>query len=779
MRRLQVSWLLVALLGALLAAGPVLAQSFDGSSASAEREQRGDKPVPTSIFDRPEAKPLAARGETRGDATSKVNPVDRQAERDLPGLDVAPEAGSTDKAPVPLGPGSTIAVTVGDLPAGKSISIFFDATVVNPFPNGVTEVVQQGMVSGGNFAGFPTDDPDDGTGSTDPTATTVLAAPVLAGATKTVSDVPFGDGDGMAQPGEILTYTIALTNSGNGGDSSVNINDVLPPGLTLDLGSVAVAFGGGAGGAANTSAGNTVDITVASVPGAGGSVTVTFNATVDDPVPAGIEVLSNLAQIQSPKTPLFDTTQADIPVDAIPVFTFDKDDGGISVDPGSSVVYTLTYTNTGDQDASNVVIEDAVPVGSLFDDGLSTAGWSCFDGDPEGTVCTIAIGTVAGNGGSASVDFAVEVVPPQDAPPTIDNSATVRDDGAGSGGVPVEASDSDSTPVNDLLPPTIANVDTIKGNGDGTLEECESVANRVSAFNVEFSEGMTEATVEAPANWQVVGAGADLDLSTTACGPVQGDDVTIAIDAVSYDSLTTSALVELAVAPWLDDGPYRLLACSGAGGIADPAGNELDGDGDFTGGDDFVRNFRIDQLDAFANGHFDCDLDDWVPVLDEGTPSSIVHDPTTDIDNALISGSAQYYNEAGSTDIALGQCLEVGGGAVHDFTGFIFVDTPATTVDVIRSCEFFTAADCAGDSQPAQAFFDTVSTDGVWVGFAGVVTVPLTAQSALCQVTVHNDLSAPHGGFLDDLSFDLLQSPIIFEDGFESGDTSAWDTTVP
>jgi len=777
MRRLQVSWLLVALLGALLVTGPVVAQSFNGSSAPGDSAEL-QKASQVTGLDRVETKqePLAPRTAAFEKTGQQDNPVDRQTQRDLPGLDrpadVTKPSGKVD----PLGPGSTVSVTIGDLPAGKSISIFFDATVVNPFPNGVAEVSQQGFVSG-NFATFPTDDPDDATGDTDPTATAVLAAPILAGATKTVSDAPFGDADGMAQPGEILTYTIALTNSGNGGDSTVNINDVLPPGLTLDLGSVAVALGGGAGGDSDTSAGNTVNVTVASVPGAGGSVTVTFNATVDDPVPAGIEVLSNTAQIQSPKTPLFDTTQADIPVEAVPDFTLDKDDGGVNVDPGSSVVYTLTYTNTGDQDASNVVLEDTVPVGGLFDAGASSAGWDCFDGDPEGTLCTISVGTVAGNGGTAAVDFAVEVVPPQDAPPTIDNTATVRDDGAGSGGVPVEATDSDSTPVNDLLPPTVANVDTIKTNGDGTLEECESVANSVFTFDVDFSEGMTEATVEDIANWQVVGSGPDLDLSTTACGAAQGDDVTIAIDTVTYDALTTSARVELDVSPWLDDGPYRLMACSGAGGIEDVAGNELDGDGDFTGGDDFVRNFRIDQIDAFANGHFDCSLDDWVPVL--GTPSSIVHDPTTDMDNASISGSAQFHNEAGSTQIALGQCLEVGGGAVHDFTGFVFLETPAISVGVIRTCEFFPEAACGGAALPTQAFFDTISTDGVWIGFAGVVSAPPIAQSTLCQVTLENGLGAPFDGFLDDFSFNLLQSPIVFEDGFESGDTSAWDTTVP
>ena len=126
-----------------------------------------------------------------------------------------------------------------------------------------------------------------------------------------------------------------------------------------------------------------------------------------------------------------------------------------------------------------------------------------------------------------------------------------------------------------------------------------------------------------------------------------------------------------------------------------------------------------------------------------------------------------------------GQCVELGAGAVHEFTGFFYLETPATSVEVIRTCEFFEMSDCSGVGLPAQAFFDTISVDGAWVGFAGVVAVPITAGSGLCQATLRTTIGAPYEAFLDDLSLDLLQSPVIFEDGFESGDTSAWSETVP
>ncbi|MDH3403864.1 MAG: DUF11 domain-containing protein [Acidobacteriota bacterium] len=704
---------------------------------------------------------------------ASANPVDEQAGRGLPSLGGV-ESGDARGLEAPEG--TLVSVAIPELPAGKSISVFFDVTVNVPFPAGVTEVANQGVVSGGNFPAVLTDDPDAG-GSADPTVTQVLAMPTYTVAQKTVSDAVTGNNDGQAQPGEVLQYEVTLVNGGNGGDTNVNLVDAVPAGTTLDLGSILAILSGGASGFVNASAGNTIDVTVLSMPGAGSQLVVRFQVTVDSPVPAGLELLSNVGQVSSDFAPPFATNAADIVVDAVPVLTLDKDDGGVTVDPETTVVYTLTYANIGDQDASNVTLEDTVPVGSTFDAGASTAGWSCADGDPEGTPCTLLVGTVAGGGGSAAVDFAVEVVAPQDAPPAIDNTATVRDDGAGSGGVPVEATDGDSTPVNDLLPPTVANVDTIKGNGDGVLEECESVAARVNAFRVTFSEAMDPATVVDAANWLVVGSGPDLDIATDLCGPLAGDDVAVPLTGVNYDAPDLTARLDLDLPDsTLPDGPYRLLACA-AGGLTDLAGNELDGDGDFDGGDDFVRTFRVDLIDDFANGHFDCGLDPWIPVTTGG--SMIVHDPLVDVDGAAISGSAHATNEPGSTDLALGQCVNVAGGSVYDFSGFALLDTPGVSIDVIRACGFFPDPDCAGTTLPAQAFVDTIATDGVWVPFAGGVVVPAAAASTLCQATLRNAAGVPYEAFLDDLSLDLLQSPLIFEDGFESGDTSAWSNTVP
>jgi len=48
--------------------------------------------------------------------------------------------------------GETVNVSVGTIPAGKSVTIMFQVTVNNPFPNGVCNVTNQGHVTGSNFS---------------------------------------------------------------------------------------------------------------------------------------------------------------------------------------------------------------------------------------------------------------------------------------------------------------------------------------------------------------------------------------------------------------------------------------------------------------------------------------------------------------------------------------------------------------------------------------------------------------------------------------------------
>ncbi len=73
-----------------------------------------------------------------------------------------------------------LTLNIGTLPAGKAITITFQATVAAPFPVATTcQVTREGTVSGSNFSSVSTDDPDVA-GSSDPTVTLIQVAPTIS-----------------------------------------------------------------------------------------------------------------------------------------------------------------------------------------------------------------------------------------------------------------------------------------------------------------------------------------------------------------------------------------------------------------------------------------------------------------------------------------------------------------------------------------------------------------------------------------------------------------------
>jgi uncharacterized repeat protein (TIGR01451 family) len=138
-----------------------------------------------------------------------------------------------------------------------------------------------------------------------------------------------------------------------------------------------------------------------------------------------------------------------------------KSDGGVTARPGQTVVYTLTYSNTTQVEATGVVITETVPLYTTFDQsGSSPTVWSCAHGSPAGTACTTAVGTVTGRAGG-QVYFAVRLDEPLPAGVThIENVALIGDDGSHGGEPTGDNSAPEDTPV---VPPSNGGDD---GGGD-------------------------------------------------------------------------------------------------------------------------------------------------------------------------------------------------------------------------------------------------------------------------------------------------------------------------
>ncbi|MEX1312185.1 MAG: hypothetical protein AB1Z65_17330, partial [Candidatus Sulfomarinibacteraceae bacterium] len=332
----------------------------------------------------------------------------------------------------------------------------------------------------------------------------------------------------------------------------------------------------------------------------------------------------------------------------------------------------------------------------------------------------------------------------------------------------------------DNIPPEVVLINSVGDTGDGMLEECETALVEIDELLVTFSEEVQDPVgdtdpddVTNPDNYLVLATGPDGDFSTDACGAVFGDDIAVPVHAVTYDVGSDLARLQVSGLP---PSQIRLIVC-GSTTIRDLAGNPLDGNGNGTGGDDFLLTFRHDPMNRFTNGHFDCSsvgLDGWtLSNMSEITYSD------EDVDASTISGSAQIMQLASNTHFEISQCVPAPAVQSSEMSAMMRMSTTGLLGFSI-GCEYFTGPACG---TPGTGIGTSVSTDligdsgGVWVPYLSVPTVPAGASSALCGFRIATPSGQDFTAWLDDLFLD--NGSTIFTDGFESGNTSAWTATAP
>ncbi len=230
------------------------------------------------------------------------------------------------------------------------------------------------------------------------------------------------DGVESTTPGSTLTYAIGYINNGTGPAANVKITETLPtgtsfnaglnPGWSLDAGVLTYNLGTLTGGVA-------------------GSVNLVL--TVDNAAAAGLEQIVNKATISTSdldgNSENNSATDTDTLIAAPDLNVTKTNDVPFSVARGAVIHYTINYSNTGDQNATGVSLIETLPANTSFLAGDSDPNW-VLQGD--GTY-KLAIGDLAGAGGSGSAIFAVQVasgIPTS--VKTITNTASVDDDGTNS-----------------------------------------------------------------------------------------------------------------------------------------------------------------------------------------------------------------------------------------------------------------------------------------------------------------------------------------------------------
>jgi len=244
-----------------------------------------------------------------------------------------------------------------------------------------------------------------------------------------------------------VAYTINYSNAGLASATGVVLTEFLPAGTTFNS----------AGSTPGWTAFGTSEFRFAVgtlAPGVSGSVV--FAVNVPSPVPAGLELLSNTVNIADDGTHGADTNPANnfgvdsTPINAAPDLVITKTDGATSTTAGGIVLYQITYTNVGTQNANGVVITETLPANTTFNPIYSFGAWD----DEGGGQFTLVIGDLP-VGASGTVTFAVTVDQPLS--PTITslfNTVSIEDGGASGPDLnPANNTSNDTTPVTTVKNP--------------------------------------------------------------------------------------------------------------------------------------------------------------------------------------------------------------------------------------------------------------------------------------------------------------------------------------
>ncbi|MBI1742911.1 DUF11 domain-containing protein [Candidatus Acetothermia bacterium] len=318
-----------------------------------------------------------------------------------------------------------VRVNLGQLGPGSQATLTYRVAVRNFVPQGVQQIVSQGIVSDLSAPATLTSDPSTPTPNS-PTVTLLIAAPNLR-ATKHDSLVDDADKDGRVSVGDTLLYTMNVTNEGTATAISVRYDDMPDVHTMLINSSVTTSQGTIVLGRQNDD--RTVAVNLGDLaPHA--TAKLEFKVRLMAPIPAGVTQISSQGHLTGDNFPSQPTEDPHLPGPDTPTVTWvrpelrlvatqcarllnDMDHDG-RVSAGDTLLYTVTIRNDQNEDARDVTYRadldenlDLMVSNVATSDGVVLMGNNAGDRAIE-----VNLGTILGHGGIATVSFQAVIAKP-------------------------------------------------------------------------------------------------------------------------------------------------------------------------------------------------------------------------------------------------------------------------------------------------------------------------------------------------------------------------------
>ncbi len=443
----------------------------------------------------------------------------------------------------PTGGSSNVTVAIGTLAAGASTDVTITVDVQqNASASFTNNATVRSTESTGGF--------DVNTLNNTTTEDTAAQSTVDLAVTKADSADP-------AVPGESLTYTLTVSNTGPSDAPAVILVDNIPDGIQITSATSSIGTVTTPASAQDTTAANADDLTVnIGTLASGATATITVVATV---LPETRGSLSNVAMVSSTDTTLLEPNTGNNSVTETTVLNAEVDlrvsktDSTDPVIAGNSLTYTIIVTNDGPSTATNVTLSDSLPSGVSFTSATASQGTA---GESGGTV-TGQLGSLA-PGASATLTIVVGVDPGTRG--TLNNTVTAT--ATETDAEPTDNSTTQMTTVNSAVDLSITKVDSadpvaatgtltytivVTNNGPSTAtdvivtDSLPAELEFVSATTTAGTVGNVGNQVTANVGTLAPGATATITLNTTVVSTATGSiSNTAAVDSTETDTVTTN-----------------------------------------------------------------------------------------------------------------------------------------------------------------------------------------------------------------------------------------------